>query len=356
MVQTVRLSPRRRAFTLIELLVVIAIIAVLIALLLPAVQAAREAARRAQCVNNLKQLGLAAHNYLSANNVFPAQSTQNVGSIWGPWHTSVLASMLPQLEQQPLYNAINFNVLFADPTGASNTVAFTQVSMFLCPSENIKTRPQSPWGCMNYVGNYGGPGCISRANGAIAPPGNPWYTNANCASFGTEGFTDGTSNTAMFSERLFGINGGAVQYPGTNNSKRALFPVSMSMPSDAGNAAMALSFVQQCQALPSTTASLSSNTAGAYWCFSMAYTTAYNAYTHFNTPNKLSCSSTGGGSEDPPAGGSQAAITATSNHSGGVNIGFADGSVKFMKDSVSIPTYWAVGSRNGGETISADAY
>ena len=356
MVQTVRLSPRRRAFTLIELLVVIAIIAVLIALLLPAVQAAREAARRAQCVNNLKQLGLAAHNYLSANNVFPAQSTQNVGSIWGPWHTSVLASMLPQLEQQPLYNAINFNVLFQDPTGASNTVAFTQVGMFLCPSENIKTRPRSPWGCMNYMGNYGGPGCISRANGAIAPTGNPWYTNANCASFGTEGFTDGTSNTAMFSERLFGISGNPVLYPGNPTAKRAIFPVSMSMPPDAGNAAMALSFVQQCQALPSTTASSYSNLGGAFWICSMAYTTNNNAYTHFNTPNKLSCSSTGGGAEDSNWGGSQAAITATSNHSGGVNIGFADGSVKFMKDSVSIPTYWAVGSRNGGETISADAY
>src|ERR1700757_4341166 len=95
-----------RAFTLIELLVVIAIIAVLIALLLPAVQSAREAARRAQCVNNLKQLGLAVHNYVSQTNVFPNQTLQNT-TYWA-WEPSWAALILPHLEQLPLYNAINF--------------------------------------------------------------------------------------------------------------------------------------------------------------------------------------------------------------------------------------------------------
>src|ERR1700751_1029067 len=99
---------RQSAFTLIELLVVIAIIAVLIALLLPAVQAAREAARRAQCLNNLKQLGLAAHNYVSINNVYPAQSLQNP-SQWA-WEPSWVAAILPQMEQTPVYNAINFSL------------------------------------------------------------------------------------------------------------------------------------------------------------------------------------------------------------------------------------------------------
>ncbi len=181
MKQTPRRACGRGAFTLIELLVVIAIIAVLIALLLPAVQAAREAARRAQCVNNLKQLGLATHNYLSANGVFPAQSTQNVGSTWGPWNTSWVDSLLPQMEQVALFNSMNFNLLFADPTGASNTAAFTQVATLLCPSENIKVRPQNPWGTTNYAGCYGGPGAISRASGVIVPTGNPWYTASGCA-------------------------------------------------------------------------------------------------------------------------------------------------------------------------------
>src|SRR5690349_9286353 len=99
-------GPVRRGFTLIELLVVIAIIAVLIALLLPAVQSAREAARRAQCVNNLKQLGLAAHNYLSQTNVFPSQTIQNT-KYWA-WEPSWAAAILPMLEQQPTNTPTNF--------------------------------------------------------------------------------------------------------------------------------------------------------------------------------------------------------------------------------------------------------
>src|ERR1700751_2839405 len=101
---------KRHGFTLIELLVVIAIIAVLIGLLLPAVQAAREAARRAQCVNNIKQLGLAVHNYISNNNVFVSQSIQNVGSriANGSWSYGWLPYLLPYLEQQAMYNALNF--------------------------------------------------------------------------------------------------------------------------------------------------------------------------------------------------------------------------------------------------------
>src|SRR5579863_685109 len=102
------MEQKRRAFTLIELLVVIAIIAVLIALLLPAVQSAREAARRAQCLNNLKQLGLAAHNYISIHNVYPSQSIQNTNQ-WA-WEPSWVAAILPNMEQTQVYNAINFNL------------------------------------------------------------------------------------------------------------------------------------------------------------------------------------------------------------------------------------------------------
>ena len=126
---------QRRAFTLIELLVVIAIIAVLVALLLPAVQAAREAARRAQCVNNLKQIGLALHNYDGSHQTFPSGYVSNFdasGNDTGPgWGWA--AMLLPQFEQTPLFNAINFNLAIEDP--ANLTSRLPNVNNFLCPSD-----------------------------------------------------------------------------------------------------------------------------------------------------------------------------------------------------------------------------
>ena len=136
---------RRPGFTLIELLVVIAIIAVLIALLLPAVQAAREAARRAQCTNNMKQLGLAMHNYHSANNCFPPGGTNastsagQVAQGWGCW--SAQSMMLPYMEQTTIYNAINFNIVCESTVTDDDLVQTTgttrSISAFLCPSNQV---------------------------------------------------------------------------------------------------------------------------------------------------------------------------------------------------------------------------
>ncbi len=169
---------RRRGFTLIELLVVIAIIAVLIALLLPAVQAAREAARRAQCVNNLKQLGLAAHNYLSSQGCFPPEATTNQWNATTSWSVSWTDSILGQIEQTPLYNSFNFNLTATDPS--NTTAGYTLIPTLICPSDSITARPASPWAPLNYAGNIGGPGAISMWSGVIVPGTNPnWYNNSN---------------------------------------------------------------------------------------------------------------------------------------------------------------------------------
>src|SRR6476469_5580293 len=154
-----RPSEKRAGFTLIELLVVIAIIAVLIALLLPAVQAAREAARRAQCVNNLKQIGIAMHNYHDEIGSLPFGH----GTYKFNWNDfSAFSQMLPQLEQATLFNAINFacTIAPANPTNVQNSTAFyAKLNVFLCPSDI--DRLTSPYGHVNYCASCGStPNCF----------------------------------------------------------------------------------------------------------------------------------------------------------------------------------------------------
>ncbi|MDR3635527.1 MAG: DUF1559 domain-containing protein [Isosphaeraceae bacterium] len=349
---------RRRGFTLIELLVVIAIIAVLIALLLPAVQAAREAARRSQCINNLKQLGLGVHNYHSQNNVLPPQSVyfpNPASGNWQNWSPSWASSMLPMLEQTPLYNALNFNWGMQDPQ--NTTVGYSQLSFLLCPSDGVKVRPYGSWAPCSYRANTSGPAPIQLWTGMIVPINTPWAGNSNAASIGFESVTDGTSNTAMFSEKLIGINLGTVTVASANNLRALFLPPSatnLTTIVNTGNNAAALAFVQACTSMPGTQAAQISYTTGADWHGTFAYLSINTSYSHFTAPNTLSC--TYPGSEDPNWGGTMAAIAPTSNHSGGVNVLMGDGSVKFIKNSVNLQTWWAIGSRNLGEAVSADAY
>ncbi|APW61869.1 DUF1559 domain-containing protein [Paludisphaera borealis] len=349
---------KQRGFTLIELLVVIAIIAVLIALLLPAVQAAREAARRAQCINNLKQLGLGLHNYISTNEATPSQNMPTLAAGLDNWGFNWYTAMLPQVEQQALFNAANFST---DPWSADNTTAaYTQLALWMCPSESRTERLYYSYAIANYVANYGGPGCISPYSGVIVPAVN--LTTEVGPYLGPVGpirmasITDGTSNTAAFSERLIGMPGNVTIAPGSVDSKRGVYVLTSSGAAQNTGAAGAMNFVTQCRAMSGAALPVNGNVLGEYQFVGYPGHQGLSSYTHYLPPNTASCKNP---SNIEPAFllvGPLSAASATSNHPGGVNTAFSDGSVRFIKDSVSLQAWWALGSRNGGEVISSDAY
>jgi prepilin-type N-terminal cleavage/methylation domain-containing protein/prepilin-type processing-associated H-X9-DG protein len=356
----------RAGFTLIELLVVIAIIAVLIALLLPAVQAAREAARRAQCVNNLKQLGLAVHNYADQNQCFPFKDMYpHVANTACGWSLSWPLAILPGLEQRAMYDNYNFSfstggadydTLCTTGNGwVNSTVGRSQVATLLCPSEGLTQHPDPGWGTMNYYGNLGGPGILGTFSGLIVP-NNPSISEVVGGGYGSgapisfSAVTDGTSNTALFSEKLFGNpNSLSTMRAGSVAGKRGLFNPTGTTPHDTGDRNAALAFLGTCRNIPSTTTATSS-ISGLSWTKSYPAYSAINTYTHFGPPNSVTCAV-----DNTYWGGPSAAIPPTSNHSGGVNVGMADGSVRFVKDSVGVEAWWALGTRAGGEVISSDA-
>jgi prepilin-type N-terminal cleavage/methylation domain-containing protein/prepilin-type processing-associated H-X9-DG protein len=372
----------RRGFTLIELLVVIAIIAVLIALLLPAVQSAREAARRAQCTNNLKQLGLATHNYVSSYQDFPPV-VQNGGSsvwaaagfggpYWDPWPLDWTASLLPQMEGQPLYNALNFNVSsgFNGSDTQNTTVLAAQVASLLCPSENLKNTTFGPGSRKSYCANIGGPPNFMAWSGMFVPlkdnPPTDWAgygaPNANSGrTFGMEAVTDGTSNTALFSEFLIG-SGPSAPIALQNTSRRGTYGWALNLANtlDQGGAGgpAALAFVQACQAVPGSALSkgtLSPPNGNIWLAGNEGSCLMWDSYNHFMPPNSTSCVA----SNDANTGAYGSVMDAmppSSNHPGGVNIAFADGSVRFIKNTVSINAWWGLGTRNGGEIVGADQY
>jgi prepilin-type N-terminal cleavage/methylation domain-containing protein/prepilin-type processing-associated H-X9-DG protein len=360
----------RRGFTLIELLVVIAIIAVLIALLLPAVQSAREAARRAQCVNNLKQLGLAVHNYVSQQgtlplgDLFPAATAYAANGVQGnganEWSYCWTVCILPQIEQQPLHNAYNFSFSYVNPgggLGANTTVCFTQIAAYVCPSDGAGARVAPPWGSLGYVGNWGGPGEIRTFTGTIISPN--WGDNANAPgtnAIGIEAISDGTSNTALFSERLIGLQSAQPVRPGTSpDSKRGAFAagVAVTINNPTQGTPTTLALLAACKALPPMTTGVS-NYNGRLWTVGYPWNYVVNRYNHVGAPNSMMCYASN--SFSGPDGSAQDSIPPTSSHPGGVNVAMADGSVKFIKDSIGQQPWWALGTRAGGEVISSDAY
>jgi prepilin-type processing-associated H-X9-DG protein len=175
--------------------------------------------------------------------------------------------------------------------------------------------------------------------------------------------TDGAASTALFSEHLLSstppdTGGDASVTPGAPNAKRGLYAVPITVTLDQASTANAQAFVSACQGLAAGTPALTGVGFGAQWLMSLDDATANNAYTHVMAPNSISCT----GSNDSTGyfsnanGGFGAAITATSNHPGGIHVGFCDGSVKFIQNSITQTTWWALGTRSGHEIISSDNY
>jgi prepilin-type N-terminal cleavage/methylation domain-containing protein/prepilin-type processing-associated H-X9-DG protein len=351
-------TPRRRpGFTLIELLVVIAIIAVLIALLLPAVQAAREAARRAQCVNNLKQIGLALHNYEQTFSILPWGLGPNNWNDWG-----AIPLILPFLEQRALFNCINFantgdsintgnngatSLPFAGGTGMQNTTVFLSKlnNSVICPSD--MDRLSTIMGHNNYGGNAGSTPdslhSISQFDGLFL-----YMNSAPCVAF--RDITDGLSNTAAFSERVKGIGiENNLQVDNLNNPSSSVWAVAQPAVTNQTQP-----FFNTCRAVVATNSlgalwvgisPVKPDAAGSQWFSGYA---TFSRYNHIMPPNGNSCAyGTWAG---------EGAFTASSRHPGGVNVLFADGSTKFIKSSISPQTWWALGTRAGAEVLSADSY
>ena len=375
---------KRRGFTLIELLVVIAIIAVLIALLLPAVQAAREAARRAQCVNNLKQLGLAMNNYLSSNDgTVPMLFVDNYGQPsdgalngFDAQNYSPHARLLPYLEQGTTYNGFNFSVgvrwgpgsVSNDPDAGgtysviNGTSITTQVKVFLCPSDPNPGRASNSY---IVVGQNGTP--FTATNNYPVCAGlnrayNNWFMNgptyitsdwdgAFRTTVGLNNFTDGTSNTVIFGEW---VKGSGVD-PATGPDKNVLGMVYGSAKSNNNNIPGAPSSPQNY--LPGypndiISAQACQNTVLAQdwsWKGEWAYYGKTMHYTHTNTPNRKSCVA-----DDFGRAGDM--IAASSNHPGGVNVVCMDGSVKFIKQTVNVQAWYALSTPGGNEVFSGDSY
>jgi prepilin-type N-terminal cleavage/methylation domain-containing protein/prepilin-type processing-associated H-X9-DG protein len=309
-----------RGFTLIELLVVIAIIGVLIGLLLPAVQSAREAARRAQCVNNLKQIGLALHNYHDGNGVFPA--SMNSWSASQTAYFTAFTAILPYLDQQPLFSSYNLDLNNTEP--ANTTATSTLVAAYLCPTMTLPRAKPDPafhdhaapasyavstgsryaWAWSN-TGLYGRPDGVIVPNEEVAGPGQPV---TRVGPVGLRNITDGTAQTYMVGEQDYDVKNYLFNPP---DPRAGQFR--------GGN---------------------------GVWCDGYPASGSFSAFGPFNGHEYFG----------PGSRPDYREASFRSQHPGGAHFLYADGSVRFMKESIQRPVYRALSTRAGQEALSADSY
>ncbi len=340
---------RQSGLTLVEILVVIGVIGLLIALFLPAVQMAREASRRSQCANKLRQIGLALQGYLATFDCFPtAYGAPDVGPNPRPGpHPyyrirlfSTFTQLLPYLDQVPLSQSINFNLGLSDPydpapylnpassAEGNRTAMATVLNVLLCPSDGAAQAGET--GGSNYRANQG------SNSGFIAD----W--SPTCGSFTPTrylrpaGHTDGLSQTAAFGEKLRG------QIDGPFAPRVGMFSDSSFLQTNDATA-----FRNQCREHLGPP-ELYRNSAGLSW---FVGSLAHTNYNHGLEPNASmpDCALFG---TYPPAG----IFGLRSNHPGGVTVGMADGSVRFVKNGINFEVWRALGTRAGGEVIDQGSY
>jgi prepilin-type N-terminal cleavage/methylation domain-containing protein/prepilin-type processing-associated H-X9-DG protein len=314
------IRPSRRAFTLVELLVVIAIIGVLVALLLPAVQAAREAARRSSCSNNMKQLGIALHNYHDTHGRFPPESiwAQGAPSSWQPRNYSWIALTLPFFEQQTLHNQINFSLpIWAQLTQNGQPIRSQKIQTLLCPSDRVLGDDASAYHTMSWT-NYAGSEGYDWWNRRADPNGGVFTFQS---SLKMADILDGTSNTIALGEvTSYGFKNGPHITSGTGiprvSAGEAVFhPALVSPPYSDSQGTSNTST----GGYPSPDGANNPQPSWAWW----------RAGPHAYKPTYLAC--WGINTEWPGPG---------SFHPGGAQFTMADGSVRFVPETVEFNGDW----------------
>jgi prepilin-type N-terminal cleavage/methylation domain-containing protein/prepilin-type processing-associated H-X9-DG protein len=357
------MTTNRRGFTLIELLVVIAIIGVLVGLLLPAVQAAREAARRGQCSNNLKQIGLALHNYEGTHGTFPPGRINTYiagnGHCWGAY-----SQLMPYLELGAVYSAMNFS-MNPDPdyttTSASvnMTAAVTVLGTLLCPSDGGNALVQVGGGLYaghNYPLNVGsGYSVVQIPPAGVPAPNGILFENS---AVRIADMTDGTSSTCVIGETIRSTLGAPTGFNGLAAfAQDPLGGFVITGNNTAGNGPPLTSDADYTNLCLTGTPKGFQPTRGIKWLYGAP---GHSMYNHRRPPNDKHYDCRGGlpHSDKSPTDWVNLSlnVTARSRHPGGVNELFCDGHVQFVKDSVNVLTWQAIGSRNGNEILSSGDY